>query len=98
MKTTVFLDPMTSHYWFLMNGELQCAIAVIDTHQLSPKEVGNPEAAKEYHCDFIKQLLTDDEYQLSFNHLFFTADTKLLASAIEDRSVTPIDLTIKYSS
>lgn len=96
MNTTVFFDPLTSHYWFVLKGELLCAIAVQGSNLLCPAEVCSPDAATDYHCTFIKQLLEDEDYQLNYPRHFFTTNSEQLYAAIKADSKRNIELTVKY--
>lgn len=96
MNTTVFFDPLTNHFWFLLKGELLCAIAVPGSNLLCPAEVVSPELPTDYHREFVTKFLQDEDYQLNYTQHFFITDTQQLNAAIKADSKRNIELQPKY--
>lgn len=98
MKTTVFLDPLSNHFWFILNGEVMCSMVNGEERSLYPDTVTYPEAAADYHIDFIKKIIADEDYQLNYPTLFSEVDTEKLVIAVNVNSTDGLVLTPKYPS
>jgi|GEM_PF-5898695 hypothetical protein len=96
MKTTVFLDPLSQHFWFILNGDVLCSMVNGEENSIYPPSVTEPEAATDYHIDFIKKIIADEDYQLNYHKLFSEVDTTELEIAINENRTEVVVLTPKY--